>query len=210
MRVPELAAPEALQVVAACVVESGELLIGEGSLARLAQMVASQRQDVLAIAFQNDRRVRHWEDPMIVLVRLRALEQRDAFERRIDLRGRNPLLVESRLRLLHLQLALRIGQPFLLLEYFLFELRDFPAAVLGIELADPALFRRLRVGEIPLEPARDADRAARQALHHQPLDFGIVHGRAELARQVLDVLRDLRRVTHAWNSSTLRTRSERR
>ena len=116
VRMAELAAPEALEVVAARVVESGKLLIGERGFAFLPQMIAGERDHVASVSLQNDRRVRHREDPMVVLVRLSSGQQRDALEGRIDLGRRDALLIERRLRLLHLQLALRIGQAFLLLE----------------------------------------------------------------------------------------------
>ena len=169
----------------------GKLLIGECGFAFLSQVIARERDHVAAVALQNDRRVRHREYPVVVLVRLRSAQQRDAFERRLDLGRRDAPFIECSFRLLDLQLALGVGEALFLLEDFLLVVGGLLRSILGVELLDASLIRRLGIGEIPLEAAREADRPAGEALHHQALDLRIVQSRGEVARQVPDVLFDL-------------------
>lgn len=101
---------------------------------------SSERDYVLPVSFQDDRGVRHRENSMIVLVRLRTGQQCDPLQRRVHLRRSYALLIQRRLRFLHLQLPLSVCKSLSLLEHFLLELGDLLRAVLIIELFDAPFF----------------------------------------------------------------------
>jgi hypothetical protein len=153
-------------------------------------VIAREREYVAAIALENDRCIRQRKDSMIILVRLRAFQQRDALERRIDLRRRDALLVERSLVSFTFNLRCASASRFFCLNTSCSSSDTFFRLILLRQLVDATLFRRLRIGKIPLE-ATAGESGGRPGAPSAALDLRVVHGRSELPRQVFDVLRNL-------------------
>lgn len=70
----ELAAPEFLQIVASCIVETGELLVIEGWLAGWAAEITHRREPVLAVSLDDHPTIDHGEYTLIIERQFRAAQ----------------------------------------------------------------------------------------------------------------------------------------
>ena len=74
MMMAELFAPEFIEIVAAGIVQAGELLIVEGGLTRGPTEVAHRREEILAALPDDDPGIHHGENPVVVGFRFTAAQ----------------------------------------------------------------------------------------------------------------------------------------